>query len=46
MIVGTAFSGKSSVINLLKKAMSNLNGKGDFLKVKVQKMNPKAIDSF
>ena len=45
MVVGQAFSGKSSVIKVLKLAISSMKGIKSFYPVKTIKLNPKAITS-
>ncbi|KAL4494234.1 hypothetical protein ABPG73_018753, partial [Tetrahymena malaccensis] len=45
MVVGQAFSGKSSITQTLQNALSALKGKGDFQTVHTHKLNPKSITS-
>ena len=43
--VGSAFSGKSKVLEVLAEGMSSLAGEGPFVKVVQLKLNPKSITS-
>ena len=45
MTVGSAFSGKSRVLECLAKAMSSLKGNNNFLHCALSKLNPKSITS-
>jgi len=45
MVVGAAFSGKSSVIEALRSAMSRLKGTENFVNCAAIKLNPKSITS-
>lgn len=46
MVVGTAFSGKSSVMETLKRAISNLKGViNGYENVAALKLNPKSINA-
>jgi dynein heavy chain len=45
MVVGQAFSGKSTVIEILRLAFGYLKGKGEFVPARSFKLNPKAITS-
>jgi hypothetical protein len=42
-MVGAAFSGKTAITENLAKAMSDLKGQGDFVNVKIGKLNPKSV---
>ena len=43
MMVGDAMSAKSTIVECLRSAMCKLDGQGDFIKVEVNKLNPKSI---
>ena len=45
MVVGSAFSGKSKVIENLSKAISSLKGVEKYVNVVLHKLNPKSITS-
>jgi len=45
MIVGTAFSGKSSVLETLRYAISRLKGTENFMSCVTIKLNPKSVTS-
>ena len=45
MVVGAAFSGKSSVIEALRSAMTRLKGIDSFINCVTIKLNPKSITS-
>jgi hypothetical protein len=43
MVVGRAMAAKSSIIKVLKEAMSTVKDNPDFVKVESYHVNPKAI---
>jgi ABC-type phosphate/phosphonate transport system ATPase subunit len=45
MIVGTAFSGKSSILETLRHGISRLKGTENYLPVVTIKLNPKSVSS-
>ena len=45
MIVGTAFSGKSSVLEILRYAITRLKGIENFMPCVTIKLNPKSVTS-
>ena len=45
MIVGTAFSGKSSVLETLRFAITRLKGIENFMPCVTIKLNPKSVTS-
>jgi dynein heavy chain, axonemal len=45
MIVGAAFSGKSSILETLRGAMSRLKGVEKFVHTVTLKLNPKSVTS-
>ena len=45
MTVGSAFSGKTKVLEVLGKSISSLKGTGSYVNVAVSKLNPKSITS-